>query len=198
MRPKTFVWWDKAKTFSGQIFVLPRSPISERCCFAVIKPVDSIGAGDVLISLGLINSPFLQLSSSLDARLHRYRNLSPIFHLIYGDTQKIYPLHKAVKYQSDALTRSCVTSSLIGSDYDEQTQKSRLNFAIISFSTSANMSSLTLEEGYKLVKEITAQHHMGKIQFTLPRSLRLLSDHLLDVLSSNPDHINPTTSPTMQ
>ena len=128
-------------------------PISERCCFAVIKPVDSIGAGDVLISLGLINSPFLQLSSSLDARLHRYRNLSPIFHLIYVDSQKVYPLHKAVKYQSDALIRSCVTSSLIGSEYDEQVQRSRVNFAIISFSTSANMSSLTLEEGYKLVKK---------------------------------------------
>ena len=77
-----------------------------------------------MISLGLINSPFLQLSSSLDARLHRYRNLSPIFHLIYGDSQKVYPIHKAVKYQSDALIRSCVTSSLIGSEYDEQTQKS--------------------------------------------------------------------------
>ena len=87
-----------------------------RCCFTVIKPVYSIGAGVVLISLGLINSPFLQLSSSLDARLHRYRNLFPIFHLIYVDSQKVYPIHKAVKYQSDALIRSCVTSSLIGSD----------------------------------------------------------------------------------
>ena len=117
-----------------------------RCCFTVIKPVNSIGAGAMLISSGLINSPFLQLSSSLDARLHRYRNLSPIFHLIYGDSQKVYPIHTAVKYQSDALIRSCVTSSLIGSDYDEQTQRSRVNFAIISFFTTANMSSLTLEK----------------------------------------------------
>ena len=97
-----------------------------------------------MISSGLINSPFLQLSSSLDAWLHRYRNLFPIFHLIYGDNQKVYPIHTAVKYQSDALIRSCVTSSLIGSDYDEQTQRSRGNFVIISFLTSANMSSLTL------------------------------------------------------
>ena len=117
-----------------------------RCCFTVIQPVDSIGAGAMLISSGLINSPFLQLSSSLDARLHRYRNLFPIFHLIYGDSQKVYPIHTAVKYQSDALIRSCVTSSLIGSDYDEQTKKSRVNFAFISFSTLANMSSLTLEK----------------------------------------------------
>ena len=151
-----------------------------------------------MISSGLINSPFLQLSSSLDARLHRYRNLFPIFHLIYGDSQKVYPIHTAVKYQSDALIRSCVTSSLIGSDYDEQTQRSRGNFVIISFFTTANTSSLTLEKGYKLENEFTAQHHMGKIQSTLPRSLRLLSDHLLAVLSSNPDHINPTTFPTMQ
>ena len=102
------------------------------------------------ISLGLINSPFLQLSSSLDARLHRYRNLSPIFHLIYGDSQKVYPIHTAVKYQSDALIRSCVKSSLISSDYDEQTQRSRGNFVIISFFTTANMSSLTLEKGIQI------------------------------------------------